>query len=116
MESLHLCYPQNCKSCSKIKIDGNFKDINIGKSFSNLDLIPNDIENEVREVIDNCLISKKSVVKNFKSVLGEIQFFIEVIPPPIHLIIYGGNYDIYSMVRIAKEVGWKTSVVCNHLP
>ncbi len=100
---------------SVAKIKGGFKNLNLGQSFTNLDLLPFDIQNEVQEDIENCFQNKKSVTQNYKSESGEIQLFIEIIPPPIHLIIYGGNYDIYSMVRIAKEVGWKVSVVCNPL-
>lgn len=42
-----------------------------------------------------------------------IQVFIEVMRPSIQLVIYGGNYDIYPLVRIAAELGWHTTVVMN---
>ncbi|OLY91885.1 Xanthine and CO dehydrogenase maturation factor, XdhC/CoxF family [Cnuella takakiae] len=42
-----------------------------------------------------------------------IQVFIEVIRPATQLVIFGGNYDIYPMVRIAAELGWHTTVVMN---
>lgn len=42
-----------------------------------------------------------------------IQVFIEVIRPATQLVIFGGNYDIYPMVRIASELGWHTTVVMN---
>jgi xanthine dehydrogenase accessory factor len=100
---------------STTKIKGQFENLNLGQSIVNLDLIPSEIQNEVQNDIDNCIKLKQSILKKYKSESGEIQLFVEIIPPPIHLVIYGGNYDIYSMVRIAKEVGWKVSVVCNPL-
>ncbi len=97
------------------KIKGEIGHLKLGQSLRHGDLLPIDIQDEVQNDFRNCLINKKSILKNYKSKLGEIQLFVEILPPPIHLIIYGGNYDIYSMVRIAKEVGWKVSVVCNPL-
>lgn len=44
---------------------------------------------------------------------GEIQVFIEVMVPAVQLVIYGGNYDVYPLVRIAAELGWHTTVVMN---
>jgi xanthine dehydrogenase accessory factor len=41
------------------------------------------------------------------------RIFIEVILPVTHLVMYGGNYDIYPMVRLARELGWKVTVVTN---
>jgi xanthine/CO dehydrogenase XdhC/CoxF family maturation factor len=42
-----------------------------------------------------------------------VQVFIEVLRPATQLVIYGGNYDIYPLVRIAAELGWHTTVVMN---
>jgi xanthine dehydrogenase accessory factor len=42
-----------------------------------------------------------------------VGLFLELLPPPIHLAVYGSSYDVYPLVKIAKEVGWKVSVVCN---
>ena len=44
---------------------------------------------------------------------SEARIFIEIVLPAIHLVMYGGNNDIYPLGRIAKELGWKTSVVTN---
>jgi xanthine/CO dehydrogenase XdhC/CoxF family maturation factor len=39
--------------------------------------------------------------------------FIELILPTTHLVAYGGNYDIRSLLQLAKELGWDTTVVLN---
>ena len=43
----------------------------------------------------------------------QVKVFVEVILPVMHLVIYGGNYDMYPLVRIARELGWDISVVTN---
>jgi len=44
---------------------------------------------------------------------GAVQVFIEVILPATHVVIYGGNYDIHCLIRMASELGWDTTVVMN---
>ncbi len=44
---------------------------------------------------------------------GDVSTFIEVINPSMHLVIYGGNYDMYPLLRIAHELGWDTTVITN---
>lgn len=39
------------------------------------------------------------------------RYFIEVILPSVHLHIYGSNYDVYPVTRIAEELGWDISLV-----
>jgi xanthine dehydrogenase accessory factor len=41
------------------------------------------------------------------------RVFIEVILPATHLVAYGGNYDIRTLLHLAKELGWDTTVVLN---
>jgi xanthine/CO dehydrogenase XdhC/CoxF family maturation factor len=41
------------------------------------------------------------------------SFFVEIVPPAIHLVLYGGNYDIYPMAQLAKNIGWNVTIVTN---
>ncbi len=56
---------------------------------------------------------QKSVTKVYAIDAARWMFFIEVLPPVLHLVIYGGNYDIYPLVSLAKSIGWKVTVVAN---
>ena len=105
-----------------LKCEEDNTKINIGKSFltdinnnfSEILSLKNDIsifENDV----EVCKSTKQSIIKKYQTEHREIELFLEVIMPTTHLIIYGGNYDIYSLVKLAKEIGWKISVVCNPL-
>lgn len=57
------------------------------------------------------LHSRKSIHKTYPTTEGSATFFIEFLPPVIHLILQGGNYDVYPLLRIAKELGWKVTLV-----
>ena len=116
---------QNCLQSRKLNIiititnlKGSFKNIQLGEAFeydSEKDFPLTFISENLIFDIQNCLKTEKSESKTYRNNEGEIQLFIEVIVPATHLIMYGGNYDIYSMVKLAKEIGWKVSVVCNPL-
>ena len=47
------------------------------------------------------------------SAAGPFKVFIELILPTTHLVAYGGNYDIRTLLQLAKELGWDTTVVLN---
>ncbi|HEV2480153.1 MAG TPA: XdhC family protein [Puia sp.] len=44
---------------------------------------------------------------------GETRVFIEVILPTIHIVAYGGNYDIRTLLDQTAELGWDSTVVLN---
>ncbi|RYU94547.1 XdhC family protein [Emticicia agri] len=72
------------------------------------------IKAQVKEEIRLALATTKSVSQHYTLADGlTVSLFIEVIPPPIQLYVFGSNYDVYPMVRMAKELGWKVIVVCN---
>jgi xanthine/CO dehydrogenase XdhC/CoxF family maturation factor len=73
-----------------------------------------DIKEQVIEEIQLALVNTKSVSQTYTLADGlTISLFIEVIPPAVQLYVFGSNYDVYPMVRIAKELGWKVIVICN---
>ncbi len=43
----------------------------------------------------------------------EAGVYIELIPAPFHLAIYGDNYDVYPMLEFAKVLDWEISLVGN---
>lgn len=64
--------------------------------------------------IQEALATTKSVSKEYIMQNGtKISLFLEVIPPAIQLYVFGSNYDIYPMVRAAKELGWRVICICN---
>jgi xanthine dehydrogenase accessory factor len=43
--------------------------------------------------------------------LDGAEFFVEVIDPPLSLLILGGGDDALPLTRFATELGWKTTVI-----
>ena len=57
------------------------------------------------------LQSKTSTLKSYQLPIGEVEVFIEVIQPPLSLLIFGAGYDALPVARFAKELGWNVTVV-----
>ena len=55
----------------------------------------------------------RSKTISYPSGNSSVEIFIEFILPPIQLLIFGGNYDIYPLVRMAGELGWDCALVAN---
>jgi xanthine dehydrogenase accessory factor len=67
------------------------------------------VVNDIRSCVDQQ--HSKTITYLYED--HNIKVFIEVILPVTHLVIYGSNTDLYSLVRIASELGWDTTVVTN---
>jgi xanthine dehydrogenase accessory factor len=74
-------------------------------------------EKEVAKLLqqdtENCLETQESTTVSYLVNDQPLKMFVEVILPATRLVIYGGNYDIYSLVQIATELGWDVTVVTN---
>ncbi len=42
-----------------------------------------------------------------------VKFFVEMLPPPIHVVALGSNYDLLPLLEIGRTLGWQLSVVGN---
>ncbi len=58
---------------------------------------------------------QKSQTKTYETNQGAWKIFIEFLPPPIHLFIYGRNYDTVPLAQLAKAIGWKVTLASNPL-
>jgi xanthine dehydrogenase accessory factor len=68
----------------------------------------NDAETvEILSKIRRAFIEKRTGVENFS--FGEV--FIETITPPLNLLLFGAGFDALPLVKFAKELGWRVSVV-----
>ncbi|MGB5635071.1 MAG: XdhC family protein [Waterburya sp.] len=57
------------------------------------------------------LQQKCSLVKTYQHTKGTVEVFIEIIEPPISLIVFGAGYDTLPLVSFAKQLGWQVTVV-----
>jgi xanthine dehydrogenase accessory factor len=72
-----------------------------------------DIAASVLQDVKYCLVNQTSQTITYNAVDDDVKVFIEVILPATHLVIYGSNYDIYPLARIAKELGWDITTITN---
>jgi xanthine/CO dehydrogenase XdhC/CoxF family maturation factor len=59
---------------------------------------------------DAALFDMRSRLLTIPHSRGAVEVFVEVIPPPVPLVIFGGGHDAAPLVRIAKELGWHVTV------
>lgn len=81
--------------------------------FTEIFPLPN-LNESLIPAINEALETTKSISKEYILEDGtKLTLFLEVIPPAIQLYVFGSNYDVYPMVRVAKELGWRVTSVCN---
>ena len=70
------------------------------------------LEKSLEQAVKQQIADKKSGSLSIKTVDGKIlDVFIEILPPEIHVVLMGHQYDVYPMCRLLKEIGWKVSIV-----
>ena len=79
-----------------------------------------DGDSELSESVLNdalqCLKNGETRTLFYQTASGsEMRICLEVLMPATHLVIFGGNNDIYPLARIGKELGWDLTVVANPL-
>lgn len=52
----------------------------------------------------------KPLTKSIETGAGGAQVFIERIDPGIELVIFGAGYDVISVARLARDLGWSVTV------
>jgi xanthine dehydrogenase accessory factor len=93
----------------------NDTDINAGQVFKYnpdtdiQDLFGNSYEPSIDEYIERVLDTGKSVIIKYEN----LKLFLEFIPPTLQIIIMGGNYDVYPLLKVTDNMGWHSVVVAN---
>ena len=73
-------------------------------------------DNLVNEIINNQIeIGHSAPQKMEFSIEKSVSFFVEILPPEINMVLFGHQYDVFPLVKIIKELGWKTTIVANPL-
>ena len=68
--------------------------------------VPDWLIADMREV----LTVGKPMTKSIDASAGAIQVFVERIDPGIELVIFGAGYDVISVARLARDLGWAVTV------
>ena len=67
------------------------------------------VDEEAREAALEQLEAERSEIRTLEG--GDVRSFVEVLEPPLRLVICGAGHDAIPMVRAAAVVGWNAVVV-----
>ena len=73
------------------------------------------VTSALAETARSVLSRRVSLTEEFKFTDGVVEAFLELVRPPVHLVIVGGGLDSLPVARIADELGWKLTIV-DHRP
>jgi len=124
----HLRFIGECVRSQKLgvaatvfRVDGEFK-AKVGTRLLVKEdgAVAEDINNPVLSaaLLEDCLRtlrSRQSVVREYRFLEGVVEAFIELICPPVPLLIFGAGPDAIPLARLAKELGWHVTLV-DHRP
>ncbi|MCS7312111.1 MAG: XdhC family protein [Acidobacteria bacterium] len=65
----------------------------------------------LRPDVDEAYRTGRSKVRTYALPDGEAEVFIEVVQPPVPLVVFGAGHDAIPVVRSAKALGWRVTVV-----
>jgi xanthine/CO dehydrogenase XdhC/CoxF family maturation factor len=77
------------------------------------DIEDTDLVAQIREDAQKAFDDNRSTIKVYPLPLGKAEVFIEVIQPPVALMIFGAGHDAVPLLRLAQELGWYVTVVDN---
>lgn len=83
-----------------------YADGTVKSDIADADLIDY-ISDDARKLLDE----NHSKVKLYALPTGKAEVFLEVIQPPLPLIIFGAGHDAIPLVHLAQELGWYVTVV-----
>lgn len=61
--------------------------------------------------VDRLLATGQTQVVTYPLDSGTVEALIEIIHPPIRLLVFGAGYDAIPLVQLAKQLGWQAVVV-----
>jgi xanthine/CO dehydrogenase XdhC/CoxF family maturation factor len=67
-----------------------------------------DLKNDCLEFFTN---NKAAEIREYRIGTDYFELFFENINPPLSLLLFGAGYDALPLVKFAKELGWRVSVV-----
>jgi xanthine/CO dehydrogenase XdhC/CoxF family maturation factor len=68
-----------------------------------------DLKMELRSDASNVLVNKSSLLRQYNN--RQLKAFVELIEPPVSLIIVGAGNDTLPLVDMVTILGWQTTIV-----
>lgn len=72
------------------------------------------LQAELNLLVKHQIAENRSGTINLKDEANNtLSIFVEILPPEIHVILMGHQYDVYPMSRLLKELGWRVSIIAD---
>ncbi|CAN5463028.1 XdhC family protein [soil metagenome] len=68
--------------------------------------IPDWLQSDMHSVFS----TGKPLTQTYSVLSGDVEVFIERIDPGIELVIFGAGYDVISVAKLARDLGWQVTV------
>jgi xanthine/CO dehydrogenase XdhC/CoxF family maturation factor len=81
------------------------------KDFTENNLFESEFAGELKLAAREVLESKRSRCEIFQTTNGEVEFFVELITPPVSLFVFGAGFDARPVADFANDLGWRVSVI-----
>ncbi|HZP90522.1 MAG TPA: XdhC family protein [Actinomycetota bacterium] len=69
-----------------------------------------DVDVEAVRIARELLERERSEVRTIQAAPGEVRAFVEVLEPPLRLLVCGAGHDVIPLVRTAAHLGWRVVV------
>lgn len=69
------------------------------------------VDAAAREAALEQLVAEQSQIRTLAGMSGEARAFVEVLEPPLRLVVCGAGHDAVPLVRQAASLGWSSVVV-----
>jgi xanthine dehydrogenase accessory factor len=119
LEILSQCrkYRKECVSATLFRVTGGWRSPIGSRLFlCKNDLLASDITDIglVRALHQSCRTvqtTRQGMVEEYRLPEGAAEALIELIPPPVSLLVFGAGADAIPLVQFAKELGWQVTLV-----
>jgi xanthine/CO dehydrogenase XdhC/CoxF family maturation factor len=68
------------------------------------------VESAATEAAAELLDAERSEVRTLSTDAGEVRVFVEVLEPPLRLVVCGAGHDAIPLVAVASTLGWQVVV------
>ena len=69
---------------------------------------PESVDDDAARVALEQLASGRSEIRELE---GGIRAFVEVLEPPLRLLVCGAGHDVIPLVKVASDLGWSVTVI-----
>jgi xanthine dehydrogenase accessory factor len=69
-----------------------------------------EVDVRAQEIAVELLGKERSEVRAIPAPAGEVRVFVEVLEPPLRLVVCGAGHDAIPLVRAASSLGWRALV------